>query len=196
MLMKTQVVAPAVLCWFLILLLACPEAAGLDPSRKISQYGHNTWRIQDGYLPAPPEAIAQTGDGYLWIGTDAGLVRFDGVRFVPWASPGGEKLPSDQILYLLVANDGSLWIGTRKGLAHWKNETLTTYKNLNNPIWGIVEDHDGAIWTVSSPVEDGRGPLCHIRDSDLRCFGQADGIPILRGTGLALDSSGNFWVSG
>jgi ligand-binding sensor domain-containing protein len=60
------------------------------------------WRIQDGHLPAPPDAIAQTADGYLWVGTPAGLVRFDGVRFdgvrfdgvrfVPWASPKGEKL--------------------------------------------------------------------------------------------------------
>jgi hypothetical protein len=54
------------------------------------------WRIQDGYLPGPPEDIAQTTDGYLWIGTDAGLLRFDGVRFVPWVSPNGEQLPDYQ----------------------------------------------------------------------------------------------------
>jgi len=59
------------------------------------------WRIQDGYLPGPPEDIAQTTDGYLWIGTDAGLVRFDGIRFVPWAPRNGEQLPDYQILSLL-----------------------------------------------------------------------------------------------
>src|SRR5499425_1962997 len=153
---------------FVLIALVCPRVAGLDPSRKISQYGHRMWRIQDGFLPGPPEAITQTADGYLWIGTDAGLVRFDGVRFVPWASPRGEKLPSDQILSLLAASDGSLWIGTGKGLARWKNGALTTYKNLTNRIWGIVEDHGGDIWTVRSPVEDGRGPLCRIHDGDLR----------------------------
>jgi ligand-binding sensor domain-containing protein len=52
------------------------ELRALEPSRKISQYGHNVWRIQDGYLPAAPEAIAQTADGQLWVGTAAGLVRF------------------------------------------------------------------------------------------------------------------------
>jgi signal transduction histidine kinase/ligand-binding sensor domain-containing protein len=195
MLMKVHIVPPTILC-FLLVALICPEAAGLDPSRKVSQYGHSMWRIQDGYLPAPPEAITQTGDGYLWVGTDAGLVRFDGVRFVPWASPKGERLPSDQILYLLTASDGSLWIGTAKGLAHWKNRTLTTYKNLANRIWSIIEGQDGDIWIVRSPVEDSRGPLCRIRDSDLRCFGGDDGIPLLRATGLALDSAGNFWISG
>jgi signal transduction histidine kinase/ligand-binding sensor domain-containing protein len=193
--MRLRLVAQTIL-GFLLVALVCPEVAGLDPSRKISQYGHSMWRIQDGYLPAPPEAIAQTGDGYLWIGTDAGLVRFDGVRFVPWRSPRGESLPSDQILYLLAASDGSLWIGTGKGLAHWENGALTTYRNLTNRIWGIVEDHGGDIWTVRSPVEDDRGPLCRIRDGDLRCFGRNDGIPLLRATGLALDSSGNFWISG
>jgi len=180
---------------FLFVALVCPGAVGLDSSRKISQYGHNMWRIQDGYLPATPEAIAQTSDGYLWIGTDAGLVRFDGVRFVPWTSPKGEKLPSDLILYLLGASDGSLWIGTGKGLARWKGGALTTYNNLANRIQGIVEDHDGDIWVVRSRMEDNRGPLCRIRDSDLRCFGRDEGIPFATAQGLALDSSGNFWIS-
>jgi signal transduction histidine kinase/ligand-binding sensor domain-containing protein len=195
MVMNPHLVARTIL-GFLVVALVCPGVSGLDPSRKISQYGHNMWRIQDGYLPAPPEAIAQTGDGYLWIGTDAGLVRFDGVRFVPWASPRGKKLPSDQILYLLSASDGSLWIGTAKGLARWKGGILTTYKNLANHIGGIVEDQDGDIWIVRWGIEDTRGPLCRIRDRDLRCFGQDDGIPLPTAAGLALDSSGNFWISG
>jgi signal transduction histidine kinase/ligand-binding sensor domain-containing protein len=181
---------------FVLIALVCPRVAGLDASRKISQYGHSMWRIQDGYLPGPPEAITQTADGYLWIGTDAGLVRFDGVRFLPWTSPRGEKLPSDQILYLLAGSDGSLWIGTGKGLARWKSGALTTYKGLPNRIWGIVEDHGADIWIVRSRIEDSRGPLCRIRDSDLRCFGRDDGIPLPTATGLALDSSGNFWISG
>jgi ligand-binding sensor domain-containing protein len=153
------------------------------------------WRIQDGYLPAPPEAIAQTADGYLWLGTDAGLVRFDGVRFLPFASSNGEKLPSDQIFSLMGGSDGSLWIGTGKGLARWKDGTLSKY-NLTNRIWSIVEDNDGAIWIVRTRIEDSRGPLCRLKEDDLRCFGRADGIPLPTATGLALDSSGNFWISG
>jgi signal transduction histidine kinase/ligand-binding sensor domain-containing protein len=195
MVVKPRLVTQAIL-GLMLLPLFCPAVAALDPSRKISQYGHNMWRIQDGYLPAPPEAIAQTEDGYLWIGTHAGLFRFDGVRFGPWTSPSGEKLPSNQIHYLLGTNDGSLWIGTAQGLARWKGGILRTYKSLPNSIWGIVEDHEGDIWIARWDSGDGRGPLCRIRDSDQRCFGRNDGIPLPIATGLALDSSGNFWVSG
>ena len=193
--MKLQLLAQAAVV-SLLTVLCCPKVAGLDPSRRISQYGHNMWRIQDGYLPGPPEAISQTADGYLWIGTHAGLVRFDGVRFVPWTSGTGDKLPSDQIHYLLGARDGSLWVGTAAGLARWKDGILTTYKNLPNSIWGIVEDHDGDIWIARWDSGDGRGPLCRIRDSEVRCFGRNDGIPLSTATELALDSSGNFWISG
>ena len=143
-----------------------------------------------------PGAPVQTADGYLWIGTPAGLVRFDGVRFVPWSSPKGEKLPSDQIRSLLGASDGSLWIGTARGLARWKGGILTTYSDLPNSIWGIVEDHSRDIWIARWDSGDGHGPLCRIRDSDQRCFGRVDGIPLPTATALALDSSGNFWISG
>jgi signal transduction histidine kinase/ligand-binding sensor domain-containing protein len=192
--MKPRLVPETILVYLLVALF-CPTVAGLSPARKISQYGHNIWRIQDGYLPAPAEALAQTADGYLWIGTAAGLVRFDGVRFLPWASPKGEKLPSDQIHSLLGTSDGSLWIGTAKGLARWKDGILTTYKNLTTSIWDIVEGHDGDIWIVRWDTVDGRGPLCRIRDSD-HCFGRNDGIPLENATGLALDSAGDFWISG
>jgi len=193
--MKLRLISQTFLC-FALVALTWAGAAGLDSSRRISQYAHKMWRVQDGYLPGPPEAITQTADGYLWIGTHAGLMRFDGVRFVPWASPKGEKLPSDQIHYLLGTSDGSLWIGTANGLARWKDGILSDYKNLPNSVWGIVEDHDRDIWIARWDGGDGRGPLCRIRDGDQRCFGRNDGIPLLTATALALDHSGNFWIAG
>ena len=86
-----------ILCCLFLLTVATRPAHALDPTRRISQYGHTAWRIQDGFLGASPNAIAQTADGYLWIGTEAGLVRFDGVRFVPWTPPSGQALPSPSI---------------------------------------------------------------------------------------------------
>ena len=82
----------------------------LAEEQRLSQYPHRAWLARDGFFNGTPWAITRTIDGYIWIGTDAGLFRFDGSRFEPWSSPDGTRLPSDQIRALLGARDGSLWI--------------------------------------------------------------------------------------
>src|SRR5215467_158817 len=96
-----------------------PCALGLNPSLDMTQYAHRAWRVSDGFAKGFINAIAQTPDGYLWLGTDFGLLRFDGVRTVEWVPPEGQQLPSNTILRMLVTRDGTLWIGTNKGLASW-----------------------------------------------------------------------------
>jgi ligand-binding sensor domain-containing protein len=98
-----------------LLLIALPRAQALDPDRRISQYAHTAWRVRDGAFAGAPSAITQTTDGYVWIGTFAGLLRFDGVRFVPFIPPAGKHLPNPAVISLLGATDGSLWIGTAAG---------------------------------------------------------------------------------
>jgi len=56
----------------------------LDPSLDVSQYAHTAWKIRDGFPKGIIQSIAQTPDGYLWLGTEFGLLRFDGVRSIPW----------------------------------------------------------------------------------------------------------------
>ncbi len=62
-------------------------ATALDPQVRLTQYRHTAWSVQDGSFDSAPNAIVQTADGYLWIGTGAGLVKYDGVRFIPWVPP-------------------------------------------------------------------------------------------------------------
>ena len=81
-------------------LAALPRALALDSDRRISQYGHTVWRIQDGAI-SPPTNIAQTTDGFIWITTAQGLMRFDGVRFMPWQPPQGQNLPGTHFSALL-----------------------------------------------------------------------------------------------
>src|SRR5215472_1965008 len=90
----------------------CPSALALDPSLDISQYAHTSWKARDGFPPGAVHSIVQTPDGYLWLGTDSGLVRFDGVRNVPWPPSPEQRLPSNEIWSLLAARDGTLWIAT------------------------------------------------------------------------------------
>ena len=77
-----------------LLTALCPSAFALNPSLDISQYAHTAWTIRDGFFPGTIQTIAQTPDGYLWLGTEFGLFRFDGVQRVLWNPPAGEHLPS------------------------------------------------------------------------------------------------------
>src|SRR6202158_6364133 len=88
-------------------LLWCPHALALDPSLDVSQSAHSAWTGRDGFLQGSVFAITQTPDGYLWLATRSGVVRFDGVRAVPLPLPPGQQLPSTVIGALLGARDAT-----------------------------------------------------------------------------------------
>ena len=149
----------------------CPSVVALRASLDISQYAHTAWKIRDGFPSGYAEALAQTPDGYLWLGTEFGLIRFDGVRHVSWQPPPGRRLPSNQIRALLVARDGSLWIGTRKGLARWANGELTEYAEFSGEdVISMIEGKDGTIWVGGRGSS--RSRLCSIRSTNVECHGE------------------------
>jgi len=150
-------------------------ALALDPDRRISQYAHTAWRVRDGAFAGAPSAITQTNDGYVWIGTLAGLLRFDGVRFVPFAPPIGKNLPNPAVISLLGATDGSLWIGTASGLAQWKNGELFTFPEVVGRVNSIYEDRDGTIWMTRSRTD--AGGVCKVTVSIATCYTPNDGVP-------------------
>ena len=92
------------LLWLtLACLWLCPGAAlALDPDKRLSQYAHSAWRIQDGSFGGAPSAVVQTADGYVWIGTSTGLLRFDGMRFVQWIPGDGGSFVSSNSVYSLL----------------------------------------------------------------------------------------------
>ena len=189
-------VARAALFLSLLIILATPRSAALDPTSRISQYGHTSWRVQDGYFGSQPFAIAQTQDGYIWVGTRDGLYRFDGVQFVRWSSPSEEKLPASSVVSLLSARDGSLWIGTEAGLARLANNHLTVYSGSQGwVIVSILEDRDGRIWIDRfSRTDDRDHPLCQVLNTGIRCYGKEDGLDAFGSGPLLQDASGNLGV--
>ena len=190
-------IAPSLLVCFLLLFFANSNVLALNPDKLITQYVHNSWRTQDGYLTLP-SGIAQTADGYIWIGTREGLMRFDGVKFTAWTPPEGQSLPGKGFTSLLGARDGSLWIGTTGGLSQLKDGQLTNYApaQVTSGTYAIIEDETGAIWFTRYLISDGKGPLCRIKDKELRCFGKEDGIPVSYALGLVKDAVGNIWSGG
>jgi ligand-binding sensor domain-containing protein/signal transduction histidine kinase len=167
----------------------------------MTQYSHSSWTRQEDRLPGAITALAQTRDGAMWIGTELGLLRFDGVRFTPWQAPVGHSLPSDTITTLLAANDGTLWIGTRDGLSHWANGELINYETSpaspSSPTGPrpaprtIMESQDHTIWVGF--IGYGSGGLCRVDGKKLNC----DNASAVASPGVGSifqDRSGNLWV--
>jgi len=162
------------------LALASPCAFALDPALDISQYAHKRWMVSDGFAKGITYSIAQTPDGYLWLGTEFGLLRFDGVRSTEWTPPSGEQLPSNDIRKLLVTRDGTLWIGTYKGLASWKSGRLKQYRELSGSIVSsLLEDGQGVVWAGATTLTAAK--ICAVQSGTVRCTGDdvrfGNGVP-------------------
>jgi ligand-binding sensor domain-containing protein len=158
----------------------------------ISQYAHTAWKVRDGFTKGAIFAIAQTPDGYLWLGTESGLVRFDGVRAMPWQPPGGQQLPGNFVNVLLVARDGTLWIGTQKGLASWKDGRLRKYPEIAGPpVLALLEDHEGTVWIGGHDIPGGN--LCAARGEKIQCYRTGTFGDLV--TALYEDHNGNLWLS-
>src|SRR5258705_7421384 len=184
------IIAPSILV-ACTLLAWCPSAFGLNPALDVSQYAHTSWKIRDGFFKGQISSIAQTPDGYLWLGTEFGLLRFDGVRNVPW-QPADWHPPSSSIMSLLATPDGTLWIGTSKGLLSWKDGKLTEYAELAGQyIFKLLEDHEGTVWASGLATTTGR--LCAIRNGSIKCYGE-DGALGRGALNLYEDTKGNLWA--
>jgi ligand-binding sensor domain-containing protein/signal transduction histidine kinase len=124
-------------------------AAAADLYKPLTEYTHTVWTHKDGIPSAFIYSMAQTQDGFLWLATTDGLVRFDAVRFVHWRPKSGHTELLGAVRSLCAARDGSLWIGTGSGLlGHIRGNDLTT-SSLGAQIEAILEDRDGVLWVAT-----------------------------------------------
>lgn len=137
-------------CLSALLLLVSQPTLALDPKRAITQYVHRIWQTKDGLPVNTIRNVTQSADGYLWLATDEGVVRFDGARFVTF---GPESTPAiaKGIFTVAATRGGDLWIGTfRDGAIRLRNnqiESFTTENGLvSNSVRAIYEARDGSIW--------------------------------------------------
>ena len=133
------------------LLFLVVSAWALDPAKAITQYTHQAWRAEEGLPENFVQAIAQTPDGYLWIGTQEGLARFDGVRFTVFDETNAPALRSSNVLALCAGGDGTLWIGLRGGgLVRFRNRVFTAFtvrEGLpSNVVRSLYQDAHGRLW--------------------------------------------------
>jgi len=136
------------------LLLSCGRSGqALEPFTPLANYGRQTWVMENGLPQNTVQALVQTRNGFVWLGTEAGLVRFDGNSFTVFDQNSTPALPGNDVRCLLETNDGALWIGTSEGLARWKDgvvKIFTTNDGLpGNGIKTIIETRDKVLWVWS-----------------------------------------------
>ncbi|HVQ40296.1 MAG TPA: two-component regulator propeller domain-containing protein, partial [Pyrinomonadaceae bacterium] len=136
------------------LLSGSVTAFALDSRRELAQFTREVWLTENGLPQNTVHSIAQTKDGYVWIGTEEGLARFDGIRFTVFDKQNTPQLKSNYIRTLLADRRGSLWIGTAEGLIQMldgKFTPFTTNEGLpGDTIQALCEDHDGNLWVATA----------------------------------------------
>ena len=165
-------------------------AAPAETDTNSPSFAVKSWRTIDGLPQNSVMALAQTPDGYLWLGTWGGLARFDGLRFTTYGLADGLK--SANIWCLAADEQGSLWIGTLGGgLSRWRDgaiSTLTTADGLAHmDVTALAPAEAGGLWVGS------KGGLQYFGARGFTQIREADGI---RGTVMALttDRAGGLWV--
>ena len=131
----------------LLILVAAGPLCALDPSLRISQYHKEYWAVEQGLPHSYVTAIAQDVDGYLLVGTDEGLARFDGLNFRPFPSDASLRLARTWISALLIAGDSSLWLGTFDGvLVQLRHGKVLAHYQADGSVFDLREDAKGALW--------------------------------------------------
>jgi ligand-binding sensor domain-containing protein/signal transduction histidine kinase len=129
------------------LLLACLAAAcaantayAIDPNRGMAQYIRDQWGTERGFPGGAVYAITQTTDGYLWIGTEKGLVRYDGLNFRLIQFPNSSAMPAGPVLGLIADADGNLWIRLRSpGMLRYRDGKFeNVLSSLERPEPGVT----------------------------------------------------------
>jgi ligand-binding sensor domain-containing protein/signal transduction histidine kinase len=179
-------------CRLLLLLwLGCASAFAAAPAG----FTRKLWQAQDGLPVQTVQAYAQTADGYLWIGTTGGLLRFDGSRFKTFEVKNTRLLEDNGVFVLLASRDGNLWIGTEGG-------GLVRYRSGNFQVYGpdeglkdgfvraLYQDSHGTIWVGTD------GGLLRFAGDKLEHVDSLNGIPSLSVHTIVEDHLGGLWVGG
>jgi diguanylate cyclase (GGDEF)-like protein len=171
--------------------IAAP-AFGLDPSKAFSQYVQSSWGLQNGLQQRSVMAVTQTHEGFLWLATEEGLVRFNGRTFVTFDERNAPGLGDRFIRSLAAAPDGSLWIGTMSGLARYNGGKFESFRHepeTRMDIYDLCVDNSGSVWFSSD-----RG-LRRLQNGILRNYTVADGLPANGITGVAAGPDGVLWIA-
>jgi signal transduction histidine kinase/CheY-like chemotaxis protein/ligand-binding sensor domain-containing protein len=169
-------------------------ALALKPTKALTQCVHEVWQQEEGLPENDVTAIIETRDGYLWLGTEEGLVRFDGIHFTVFDKSNTPELANPFILTLREAHDGSLWIGASGGgvyrLKDGKFNTYPTEDGLSNDdVQSLYESDDGTLWIGTN----GHG-LGRFKEGKFSRYTTKDGLADDSIWALLGTEDGSLWI--
>jgi ligand-binding sensor domain-containing protein/signal transduction histidine kinase/CheY-like chemotaxis protein len=177
----------------LVLLGGATSAHALEPSTPLSRFLHTSWQTKDGLPQSSILSLAQTPDGYLWAGTQEGLVRFDGVSFTTFNQDDQPALKDNLVRRLEVEPDGTLWIATGRGLT--RRSPHGTFEFIAHPsmeLRNLIDlelARDGSVWIATF----GQG-VFQYSGQGFRNWTVGTGLASELVTALAEDEQGSIWV--
>lgn len=181
---------------FAALLLCIRPSASvcLEPSKAVTQYVINTWQTEQGLPQSSVNGITQSPDGYLWLATQEGIARFDGMRFTVYDRATTPEILSNHVLAATSGPGGSVWFGTRGGgMLSARGGEFRAYGQAEGlegeSVRTLLEGEDGVLWIGT----DGRG-LVKWKDGPIRVFTTRDGLGSDDVRALADDGHGGLWV--
>jgi PAS domain S-box-containing protein len=180
------------LCWrfvfVIVICFRCPSLLGQMPPSGNMQVDQDSWTFKDG-APADVVCLAQTNDGFLWLGTSGGLFRFDGTRFEPFSSPFGDRLLSTNLYSLFAPPSGGLWIGyTLGGFSFLDKGRMTNYPSETGGVGRFAQDRDGIVWAGTT------SGLWRFDHSEWQHIGDEWNAPAGPVVEVGFDSEGILWA--
>jgi signal transduction histidine kinase/ligand-binding sensor domain-containing protein/ActR/RegA family two-component response regulator len=175
-------------------MLRAADTGVLDPTKPSNQYIHEVWQTREGLPEMSVGALALTKDGYLWVGTQGGLARFDGVRFTVYDKNNTPGLRSNFITALATAADGSLWVGTDADLSMFKDGRFHACTGEGRfyelSIGALHFDAQGGLW-----IGTAGGGVALLKDGHLKRYTRSEGLSGDRVTGVDQTSEGSIWIA-
>jgi signal transduction histidine kinase/ligand-binding sensor domain-containing protein len=186
--------APTALLLVLSATLLWPRSAlAVDPNRALTQYVHRIWQVPQGLPQATIYAILQDAQGYLWLGTQAGLVRFDGVRFTTIDEPA---VKDAWVQSLAQDRRGTVWIGTRDaGLFRIRDGVVSNAsrnRGLAEDVRILLVDRDGSVWVT---ILNGAA-VARLTADKLASYGARQGLPTRDIAAACQAEDGTIWIGG
>ncbi len=181
--------------WFgLLLLLSLRPALAVGPETASFNYARTLWRVSDGLPEDTVQALAESHDGLLWIGTTSGLTRFDGAHMKLFGG-AAQTFAANSIFCIAFAPDGSLWAGTEGGgLLHVRNGAIEVFARAQGLtdefVRSVAVDHLGRVWVGT---DDG---LFVFENGRLRRVDGTAAIPALAVHSIIEDRDHRIWAGG